>query len=246
MAKYMLKFLKLFFRSHSIINVSKSIPSFYSNLESPVTILSTPDEPISFGCKCIWLAIKSEDPLAVIHAFNLTDVQESNWKSGIEAAYERNKLFVTPSISGWVLVVGITLPEAEDKPHFMEFLNIISAQFDEVQYFLTHRIVEFHVWARIMNGDIARIFAYLGESNKILFDIGESCTNEKALAINIPSDDVEDDAELEKAVLPNEDHVMQMAGVWSINPLEIDRMGLLKSTGFVCSNIWYIGINNRS
>jgi hypothetical protein len=57
------------------------------------------DSPVPFGYKCAWLAIRTENSQAVVHALGLQNVRKSGWQSGIDAAYSGD-VFVTPPIKG--------------------------------------------------------------------------------------------------------------------------------------------------
>src|SRR5262245_13351295 len=72
------------------------------------------DSPVPFGYKCAWLAIKTDDPQAVVEALGLKNVRKIGWEKGIAAAYG-GEVFVTPPIKGWVLAASFSLPEIADK-----------------------------------------------------------------------------------------------------------------------------------
>ena len=61
-----------------------------------------------------WLAVKASDPSVVQAALRLNRPTACSWEEGLAEA-RQDKLFISPPISGWVLVVGPGLPEpAED------------------------------------------------------------------------------------------------------------------------------------
>jgi hypothetical protein len=126
------------------------------------------DYPESFGYKCLWLAFRTENPEAVVEALRLGDVRMCAWKQGIDSAYH-GKMFVTPAIRGWVLAASVSLPDirsskSDDSVSVM--LMELGKRFPDVQCYGTHRVVEYHGWARVISGKIVRQYAYLGERGK--------------------------------------------------------------------------------
>lgn len=181
---------------------------------------------VSFGYKCAWLAIKSEDPQAVIETLDLQNVRLPGWKQGVAAAYA-GEVFVTPPLNGWVLAASISLLDIADKTRPdkpLPLIELLATRFPDVQYFGTHRIVEYHAWLRAIDGKIVRSFAYLGERSEVLCDEGECTAEEKALGL------IYDDSRS-----PDEEDVMQLAGAWSINPQTLGDLALEKSFGSVGS-----------
>ena len=151
-------------------------------------------------------------------ALNLKNRQPANWASGIRQAYGLKKVFVTPPVQGWTLVVGLALPDAGDSRHpdrCTPLLRNLSRQLGEVQYFGTHRVGEYHAWAKAENGAITRAYAYVGEEGVTLWNTGPQTTEEKALGFAF------DDNKS-----PNEEDVMKIAGKWSINPQKLETMNL--------------------
>lgn len=186
---------------------------------------STPDKPRAFGYKCAWLAIHSEDTKAILEALNLKNPRAANWATGIEQAYGLERVFVTPPVQGWTLVVGLALPEAGGSGHpdqCTPLLRRLSKQLGEVQYFATHRVVEYHAWAKAENGVIARAYAYVGEEGITLWNVGVLTPEEKALGFKF-----------DETHFPNEEDVMKIAGKWSLNPLKLEEMNLQPGVGVV-------------
>src|ERR1700678_3758609 len=70
-----------------------------------------------------WLAIKASNPAVVQAALRLHHPVACSWEEGLAEARD-DKLFISPSISGWVLVVGSSLPEpVEDVDRCYRFLT---------------------------------------------------------------------------------------------------------------------------
>lgn len=181
-----------------------------------------PDDPIPFGYKCSWLAIKSVKSDEIVSALGLVDTRQCNWKQGVGAAY-KGDVFVSPPIRGWTLVVSFSLPDLEDmkrEDRLIRLVKALSSRFDEVQYFGTHRVVEYHGWIRAKRGEIVRCYAYLGERGETLRDIGKRTKEENDLGLIYG-----------ESKFPSEQDVMSLAGAWSVNPTALHEFKLAKSTG---------------
>ena len=64
----------------------------------------------------------------------------------------------------------------------MPFLCDLSRQLQTVvQCFQTHRVVEAHTWGCAENGNLIRLYGYIGERGETLFDIGEQTDAEVSL-----------------------------------------------------------------
>ncbi len=186
--------------------------------------------PVSFGYKTQWLAIRGVDPRRVVEALELVDARPSGWREGIAAGYGES-VFVSPSIDGWILVVGSSLPSFDtkhgDEPLRSLLVELSRSLDTEVQYFGTHRIVEYHAWARADRGRLLRAYAYIGESGATVIDEGLQTNQEQAIGFRLfderaPEADVDAYRERTDISWPDEESVMRVAGAWSINPTTLD------------------------
>jgi hypothetical protein len=154
----------------------------------------TPDKPQPFGYKISWFAVKASDPASVLDALEFEEATPANWASGLAAAYpigasqrRDSWVFVSPPVSGWVLVVGFWLPypAAPTGPHheigkkFDVLFSRLMKRFDDVQFFGSYRVVDFTAWARAVNGRPARIFAYA--DGEVSANVGEQTPEEASL-----------------------------------------------------------------
>jgi hypothetical protein len=99
-------------------------------------------------------------------------------------------------------------------------------------------VVDYHAWARFVDGKEMRAFAFLGESGKTMADRGCKTVGELELGYDYLSHDSEvtmsdsywarDDVSW-----PDEDHVMEVAGEWSINPNSLEEMELPQGVGWI-------------
>lgn len=192
-----------------------------------VSIESIPDTPIPFGYKNSWLAIRADESEAVIAALPVERFEPANWRTGIAAAYG-NGAFVSPPIDGWVLVVSSEIPGLgtdSDPAGWGRALSPVAARFSELQYFTTHRVVDYHAWARFEQGELSRAYAWLGEQGEVLEDFGNPTDEEIELGFEAhPSqDDEEEGWRSETYREPRESDVMYLAGLWSLDPSDLDQ-----------------------
>lgn len=205
----------------------------------PKKNLTEQDEPIDFGYKIVWIAVKTDDKSGLSKILGLKNSKPSNWKSGIENAYE-NSVFITPQIDKWTLVVGMGLPLGDSKESIKKLekiLNELSSEFEEAQFFGTHRVVEYHNWMKSVNGKIERIYSYIGESMENIKVYGNLTALEKKLNLfNSFSEEAKSDEYFEREDLDyaDEELVMKIAENWSINPTKLtERTDIKKELGIV-------------
>lgn len=132
----------------------------------------TPDKPMSFGYKVSWFAVKASDPARVLDALELKRGTPANWTAGLAAALPfpstATWVFVSPPVSGWVLVVGAphVLPHPVAPTEcfhdigrkFDVLFSRLMKRFADVQFFGSYRVVSFVAWARAQNGEPNRVF----------------------------------------------------------------------------------------
>src|SRR4051794_9881675 len=97
----------------------------------------------------------------------------------------------------------------------------LSDRFGEVQYFGTHRVVEYHAWAKALGGRVVRAYGWVGDRGEVLQDVGPKTPEEEELGFDF-IDRTTTVGDWEGIKTPGEDDVMQIAGRWSLNPQEID------------------------
>lgn len=216
---------------HSLLKVAP-----LSELE-PIDV--EPDGPRPFGYKTRWIAVRTHNPMLVVRALGLESRRPANWSSGLGAAY-RGWVFVTPPIDNWVLATSRDFPSiGEDDPADPgkgSFLSELVAEFEEVQFFQTHRVVEFHSWYRWIDGACVRAYAYLGESGETLVNFGENTPEEDELGFNFADDANEldeDDWGTTPPPVPGENEVMVLADLWSVSPADLDPGGPGKGVGLI-------------
>jgi hypothetical protein len=211
-----------------ILNKVKTRKKVYLNLDTASeTSMTVLDQPISFGYKCMWFAVKSDHTEKLIRTLNLKNIKPCNWQTGIEKAYDHH-VFITPPIDGWTLACGWALPHG-DTPEGIDYvkkiLQDLSGDYGEAQFFCTHRVTEYHCWIKAVKGNIQRVYSYLGETGENIVIEGEATDFEKGLQlVNTFSAEAnyENYFERNDICFPNEEIVMKVAENWSINTSTLD------------------------
>lgn len=207
-------------------------PSVAPELANP-TMLTLP-EP--FGYKTAWFAVRSDEEKAVAAAIELQNGHPVNWRYGVRHAheYDEYQIFVSPSVNGWILVVGMPIVwEADD--HAVTRMVQLSRQFGETQLFGSVRTSDSYLWARARNGKLVRLF-YEGDGNRRVE--GEPTEAEKAFKFcDSSSPEPEPPGYWRRNDLryPDEACVLEIAGKWSVDPSKLGEMGLTPSLGLLGS-----------
>jgi hypothetical protein len=189
----------------------------------PVALDSMPDEPVAFGYKIAWLAIRSTDTRHVARVVGLLDLQGANWETGLEAAFRGQGVFVSPPVEGWIFVAGIQLPEpapAARLPAWQTWIRRVAQEFSEVQYFANHRVTSFHAWARFIDGRETRAFS--SADGEIYVDRGSPAAAEKPWAQRDDSDCV-----------PDEEDVLRLAAEWGVSPMNLEECDYPRAVGLL-------------
>jgi hypothetical protein len=193
--------------------------------------ITTLDSTVSFGYKCMWIAVKTNDKDKIANILEIKNKKPCNWKQGIEQAYE-DKVFITPQVGQWTFVVGWGLTnsnfkdELEEVNSFKTKIDKLSKEFGEAQFFVTHRVSEYHLWAKSINGQTVRLYSYLGEKGENIAIEGQPTDFEKKYKlINTFSKEAKDEHYIERTdiLIPDEGFVMKIAANWSIDPTTLEQ-----------------------
>jgi hypothetical protein len=189
--------------------------------EQAVEVSAVIDEPVAFGYKIAWLAIRTTDPRHVARVVGISDLQPANWETGLEAAFRRQGLFVSPPVEGWVFVAGSQLPEPAPPVRLAaweSWIQRIAQEFSEVQYIGNQRVTSFYAWARFVDGREMRLFS--SADGEIYVDRGTPAEVEKPWA---QTD--------QDCCLPDEADVLLVAGQWGLNPMTLEDRDYPRGAG---------------
>jgi hypothetical protein len=180
-----------------------------------------------------WLAVRSRNVHAVQSALALQDVRPCFWADSLAGVADQ-KLFISPPVSGWVLVMGSALPNpCDDEDAAYRFLLPLSRKLGHVQLFSVSGVFNQHAWVQVEMGRVLRAYAWSG---KTLWNQGERTSAEKELDLKCY------DYAQPSANTPfgyrdpscgNSDKVHLLAARWSIDPDEIDDQFIEHALGIV-------------
>lgn len=186
------------------------------------------DLPCAFGYKMSWVAVKTRDTARLIETLELEDARTVNWSYGIGTVYSDRiglkHVFVTPPVDGWSLIVGLSLPHpmgSAFEDHCSPFLIKLSREFGLVQYFVSLPELDYYGWVVLRDGQIKRGFA-CGPDGAV-WNRGHVSADERSVGMAIfdirivgdPGDDGD-------APMPREEHVLELARRWSLDPTRLD------------------------
>ena len=170
-----------------------------------------------------WLAIRTTDLATVQAAFGLDNPTPCSWTDGMTISRE-HKLFLSPPVDGWILVLGSGLPDpAEDVDACYRLVMTLSGELGEVQYFSANRVLNHHAWARVIDGHVLRAYAWAGHT---LWNQGELTGVERGLNLRCFSYAESDEKPSFPAGEPsisNSEKVFLLASKWSVDPVSIEE-----------------------
>lgn len=126
------------------------------------------------------------------------------------------------------LVINSIMPDLSgtESPSPLTVISDLSLSFGEACYFGTHRVVEYHAWAKSINGKLVRAYGYLGETGETIINQGEISKEE--LENNL----IFTDSDVEEPNLPDEEDVLFIAKKWTVDP-QMENDNYQTGTGFI-------------
>jgi len=174
-----------------------------------------------FALPSRWLVVRTTNPQAVQSALGLLKPRPCSWEEGLSAAHDQ-KLFISPPVDGWILVVGSSLPEpARDVDKCFHFIRALSQKLGLVQFFSADRALRHHAWVQADQGHIQRAYAW---ADKTLWNQGRMTKPEAELRLKCY--DYGDCAErtyfseADPAAF-NTERVALLAARWSMDPASL-------------------------
>ncbi len=191
-------------------------------------LIRLPEAPADFGPFVFerpsrWLAVKCSNLQKVQAALRLHNPTPCPLSEGFTRLTDR-KLFISPPVKGWILVLGNSLPDpTDDIDKLYHFLMRVADQVGSVQYFCANRVVGHHTWVRIENNRVYRAYSWAGET---LWNQGDRTAAERELELKCYN---YGDAPLpfpftaRDSHLANTDKITQLAARWSVDPLAVNN-----------------------
>lgn len=187
-------------------------------------------QPI-FDAPFRWLAIRGANAAMIQSALGLRNARPCSWEEGLHRALE-HKLFISPPVGGWTLVMGADLPDpGDDVDECFHFLTRLSRQVGEVQFFSINRLFSHHAWVMLDHGKIRRAYAWSGS---VVWNQGTPTEAETTLRLHT----FEYLQGPEKSFFHHSDplgatteKVPLLAAQWSVDPTTVDFRALRDHRG---------------
>jgi hypothetical protein len=180
-----------------------------------------------------WIAVRTTDPRAVQKALKLANPTLCTWAEGLAEARER-RIFITPPIGEWVLVVGPGLPDpGEDVDECFHLLTELSRKLGLVQYFNLNRALGHHAWARLDAGEVLRAYAWAGQA---VWNQGPPSPAELGLGLRCFEYLEEHEKSWSDApdpILQNLERLPMLAARWSVDPASLNERHFTTGRGIV-------------
>jgi hypothetical protein len=178
-----------------------------------------------------WIAIRSGNLLPVQAALRLHNPTPCSWEEGLARA-QGHKLFISPPVGGWILVMGSELPDpGDDVDKCFRFIMDLSLKLGHVQYFSVNRVVDHHSWAHAEQGRVVRAYAWAGRTvwnqgkmTREEMELGLRCFDYGEVAHRHNFDQVD-------PVAANTEKVLALAARWSIDPTTVDERMVREGRG---------------
>ena len=171
-----------------------------------------------------WLAVRSVSPESVKEALGLNHAAPCTWDEGLTGDHA---FFISPRLSGWVIVTGLALPTpTEDVDACFIFLSTLSRKLGHVQYFYAENFSHHHGWARLDDGCVTRAYAWAGSTvwSQGIETLPEIEAGVKTFAYGDQSATLSDaEANFEKVPL--------LAARWSLDPAGVKLTSIRQSIG---------------
>jgi|GEM_PF-6958743 len=179
-----------------------------------------------------WLAIKGANPADLLHALNLSEpITELDWNTGVsEIAGDMwddvpfSRLYVSPSIQGWVLVIGDWISQTDE----VKICKTLSLNYEEVWAFGTQMRMDFWLYLCCKNGQVIRHFEKDGDK---IIDTGVPLPPEKKLRKASLLDEEADLDDPENWY--GEDIVLGIAATYTLDPNQIKEEWLHNQFGLL-------------
>jgi hypothetical protein len=173
-----------------------------------------------------WLAVHSQNPQTIQAALGVQHARACSWSDALATPFEP-RLFISPPVNGWIVVMGCDLPDpADDIDECFKFLAAISQKLGEVQFFSRNRAVGHHGWVRMDGGKVLRAYVWAGET---LWNQGPVTEAERELKMRCLT--YTEGPEVlgyvgREALSLNTERVVRLAAAWSLDPTSVEGADL--------------------
>lgn len=166
-----------------------------------------------------WVAVRSSNTLLLKALLRVEADPPIAWSEALSRSRE-TKLFVSPSVENWTLVIGNALPDpVEDIDRCYHFLTSLSREIGEVQFFAMDRVLNFHTWARLRDGRVVRGYSW---SADVRWNEGRITMDERLLGLRARPYAEPPEPVAYGEVSPeqtNTERILLLARRWSLDPV---------------------------
>jgi hypothetical protein len=200
------------------------------DIPSTYTPNTKPKQSIFVERPTLWIAIRGSDPRSIQSALGLHHATSCSWEEGLIEARD-HKLFISPQIAGWTLVVGSDLPEpGEDVDECFHFLTNLSRKVGHLQYFCANRALNHHAWAIVDRGQVFRAYAWASQT---VWNQGPVTAAEKELGMACFPYAARLDYTQREVLGGNTEKVNALAARWSVDPAAVVENAFDSEMGIV-------------
>lgn len=145
--------------------------------------------------------------------------RHASWADALARSREA-RLFVSPPVDGWSLVIGAGMPDIfHDVDQAFHFLRQTSEVLGTVHFFAANRVLHSHAWARLDDGRVTRAYAWAGTT---LWNEGRATLEERLLGLRC-REYAEEAEPVRYGEIPaecrNTDRLILLARRWGIDPI---------------------------
>ncbi len=179
-----------------------------------------------------WLAVRSRNPEDVARSMGLGDLHPCACAEAL-ADPDAGRLFVSPPVNGWVVVMGGPLPDpSEDIDACYRFLADMSGRLGHLQFFHGNPALGHHAWARLIERKVIRAYAWTGET---AWNQGKPTRAEQKTGMccfdYLAAGDEESYQQWE-IVGANVDRLPVLASIWSVDPVVFEDAAMRLKPGW--------------
>jgi hypothetical protein len=181
-------------------------------------------ETVSLPQPARWIAVRSSNTTHLRTLLGLDSESFTPWSEALNRSNER-RLFLSPPVQGWTLIIGGSLPDpSEDVDRCFRLLVSLSREIGEVQFFAADRVFNHHSWAKLKEGRVLRAYAWSGVTE---WTQGNPTADERLLGMQFREYGEESKPTDYGEVSPeqiNTERILLLARRWSLDPIMASEM----------------------
>lgn len=190
--------------------------------------LNEPAVDFVFGHKTKWIAVRDVSSEFIIGNDKFANAEKTSWMTGLYTAENDNKkVFIFDLYNGWTIVVGKILVDITEPQAVIDLLRELSGGIKEICYFSAHDAVGVYGFARMLEGNIDRMYGYSGETGHVCINMGERSQAEQELSLNFANNNELLSTEEYDDI--SEEAVLKIASKWGI---ELENLVETKTKNF--------------